>query len=191
MACALAFASRAIVRLPGLAHLEGRIVPTTLAAIGLFFLRHPLAVLLRAGSRRDLHGVAASLDDRLDLKDQVATAVEIEPPRAPLDHALHRAATTALARYEPLLPSRRGFGGRWLPRLLAFLFAFLLLAPGVSGLLGVRGVGRGDAVGLGATDGPPTTGPGRLPADRWLRWCAQDPLPVEALPSRGRDGGAR
>ena len=78
----------------------------------------------------------------------------------------------------------------WPRRLLALLFVFVLLAPGVEGLLGRLGAGhRGDGL-LGA-DGAlePIGKPQPMRADFWLQTFVQNPLPVEPLPPRPEEGG--
>lgn len=183
IACALAFTSRALRPLPILSALEGQLVPTLGVAVGLLLLAWPLRLLGWGSGRRDLADLARRLDDRLELKDQASTALDVDPPRTALDHALARHAAGLLAHAAP--PGAVGRGPdrlRWPRRLLAFLFAFLLLAPGVDGLFGERGIGRGETTGLAAPDGEPTTGRGRIDTRVWLGWFAVDPLPVEALP---------
>ncbi|MCB9830192.1 MAG: hypothetical protein H6806_10580 [Planctomycetes bacterium] len=183
VACVLAFTSRALRPLPILSQLEGRLLPTLAVAAGLLLLAWPLRLLGWGSGRRDLTDLARRLDDRLELKDQASTALEVDPPRTGLDRTLATQAAGLLAHAVP--PGAVGRGPdrlRWPRRLLAFLFAFLLLAPGVDGLFGERGIGRGDVTGLAAPDGDPTTGRGRIDTRVWLSWFAVDPLPVEALP---------
>lgn len=183
-ACVLAFTSRALRPLPLLSSLEGHVVPTLAVAAGLLLLAWPLRLLALGAGRRDLAALARRLDDQLDLKDQASTALDVDPPRTRVDRALGSQAASLLAAAAP--PGANGRGPdrmRWPRRLLALLFAFLLLAPGVDGLFGERGIGHGDETGLAAPDGDPTTGRGRFDTELWLRWFAVDPLPVEALPA--------
>lgn len=197
-ACVLAFTSRALAPLPVLAVLEGRLVPTLLVALGLGLLGGPLRLLALLGRHGDPRRMAAGLDDRLGLKDEASTAFDVDPAPAarPLEAEVVRRATRALAGVEP---DRLWKGARplpWLRAMLALVFAFLLLAPGVDGLWNERGVGRGAPPGLGAREGEPVTGRRDVLAPQaWLGWFVRDPLPVEALPVEAvpddpRAGGA-
>lgn len=197
----LAFVSRALLPLPLLGALEGRWVPTLLVALGLLLLGPLLHVVFVGFVRPSRRTLVAGLDDQHAWHDEASTAYEVEaaPRGGPVEAALFARVVRRLARLEPHLLWRGSRRLRWIRAMLAVVFAFILLGPGVDGLLGRRGVGRGEDLGLGARDGAPQpSAPEAMAADVWLAWFAEDPLPVEALPPSvlapaepARPGGGR
>lgn len=185
---ALAFVSRAIVPVPGLSWLHGEWGYALAVAALLLALGPVLSFLFGALVRPAQQSMAYDLDDRLDLRDQAGTAAETlqRDVDSPLVEALRAHAADRLRRTDE---DRLWKGAKKVPYVRAFLvllFVFFLVGPGVDGLLGDRGVGRGDEMGLGPRD--TGTAPGKprpMKAGLWMAWFAQDPLHVESLQTDG------
>lgn len=183
-AAVLAFISRALWDVPGIAALEGNWGPTLLACAALLGLGPALSWLLGSVVRPLRQHLAYDLDDTLQLKDQAGTAVETlaQPDASPLGEALREAAADRLRRADEDRLWKRSRKVPWLRAFLVLLFAFFLLGPGVDGLFGDRGVGRGDDSGIGPRDEGLAPGKRRpMRADTWMLWFAEDPMPVESL----------
>ena len=183
-----AFLSRAWRPLPGLARLEGAVLPVLLAALGLYALGTVLAFVWTRFLRPPERSLARALDERYAWHDETTTALALEPPAGETPLAGLLVAQTEGRLRELDARALASSGSLWvLPRrLLAFLFAFVLLAPGVEGLLGPHGAGTQGQDGLGqegATDEVAVPRPMR--ADFWLQTFIENPLPVEPLPPEG------
>jgi hypothetical protein len=182
LAVALAFVHRALQPIPGFDALARAWPLAVLAGLALLFLAPLLVRALAWVGRPAPRRLARELDDRHHWQDETDTALDLPPAGEATVAVLLRART--LSRLRDVRVSRPGvLAWRWPRRLLAFLFVFVLLAPGVDGLLGERGAGRrgGGVVGSAGTDAPaPATGPGR--ADLWLRDFVETPVRVEPLP---------
>jgi len=195
-----AFGSRVLGPWPGVGALEGRWVATAIV-IGALALLGPVLALLLA---RLLHpprvAFARQLDDRMAWHDAADTALGLSAERSRRLDTFLTTQTTGRLRgldVDRLWPKR--LSGRWPRRILLFLFAFVLLAPGVTGLFDERGAGRGERAGLGAR--PEEQEPDEpVGADRWqrdhmrlflraeapkerpleirLRWKTDEPLPA-------------
>ena len=185
LAVAAAFVSRAILPLPGLAWLEGRILPVVLSALALYGLGALLALLMTRVLRPRVRVLARDLDERHGWRDETTTALSLPPePRDTSVSALLVAQTQGRLR-EIDASSLAKVRSTWVRprRLLAVLFALVLLAPGVRGLFGEMGAGhagKGTFGADGAQDGVAVPRP--LDADFWLQSLIEDPLPVEPLP---------
>ena len=189
----LAFVSRAIHALPGLAWLEGRLVPAIAAGLLLIALGYALPRLvrllwrLRAGP--GLARIAESLDDRHGWRDETSTAAGLPDAQAnaTVPQVLVAQAAGRLRTLDVEAPSRWSPLG-WPRVLLALLFVFVLIAPGVNGLLGLRGAGSGEGNGLGQSKKPAPLGEqAPIAADLFLTVFARDPLPVEPLAAEPRN----
>ena len=184
----LAFVSRAIQPLPGLSWLHGEWGYALAAGALLLALGPALSFLMGSVLRPPHQRMAYDLDDRLDLKDQAGTAAETlsAAEASPLAEALREHAAARLRRADE---DRLWKGAKKVPYVRAFLvllFVFFLVGPGVDGLLGNRGVGRGDDMGLGPRDTGTAPGqPKPMQAGLWMAWFAQDPLHVESLQPDG------
>lgn len=185
VAVVLAFTSRAVHPLPLLEHLEGAWLPTALAALLLYLLGALLHLLHTRLVRPDLRALALRLDDDHQWRDDTSTAVDL-PDGTAADRVPRVLLAQATGRLRLLdREAVRGVGpwGRRLRIACVLLFAFVLLAPGVDGLVRDRGAGAGDAAGLGRSPADEALGPPPpLDADWFLATFVEDPLPVEPLP---------
>ena len=132
--------------------------------------------------------LATQLDTRYGWHDETATALGLpaELPDASVSALLAAQTRGRLRELDASVLARRRSTWVWPRRLLAFLFAFVPLAPGVQGLLGERGSGhqgRGTLGADGAED--PVAVPRPMRADFWMQTFIENPLPVEALPPEG------
>jgi len=198
LAVAAAFVSRVILPLPGLAWLEGRIVPVVLSALALYGLGTLLALLMTRVLRPRVKVLARDLDERHGWRDETTTALSLPPePRDASVSALLVAQTQGRLR-EIDASSLTKVRSTWVRprRLLAVLFALVLLAPGVRGLFGEMGAGhegKGTFGADGGADSVPVPRPMR--ADFWLQSFVENPLPVEplapdeAVPAKDADDG--
>lgn len=185
VAVVAAFLSRAWRPLPGLEHIQGAVLPVLITAAALYAFGFVLAWIWTRFLRPSPRYLARSFDERYGWYDETTTALSLQSPEgdAPLAQLLVAQTEGRLKEIEP-----RGVApttSAWvLPRrLLAFLFAFLLLAPGVDGLLGELGAGtQGDDAlgGEGAEEA--FSAPRPMRADFWLQAFIENPLPVEPLP---------
>ena len=79
LAVAAAFLSRAILPLPGLTWLEGRILPVAFAALALYGLGTLLAVVMTRILRPRVRLLARDLDERNGWRDETTTALSLPP----------------------------------------------------------------------------------------------------------------
>ena len=189
-ACALAFVHRAFLRLPGLDALERRWIPTLAVAAVLLLLGPLLTRVLAWFARPREQDLARTLDDRLGWQDATDTATSIGSRGAEggLEDLVMAQAGGRLRELGAEVLPRRARPWRWPRRLLALLFAALLLLPGVDGWLGARGGGRLGRGAIGSA-GPdqPAGAPPPMRADFWLQTFIENPLPVEPLPAAPGD----
>ncbi len=186
----LAFTHRAILDLPGFGWLAARWYVVVVVAAALYALGPLLARLLARTLRQPPLAMARRLDDRYAWRDETSTAASMPADVAdrPMNAFLVAQATGRLREVAPqgeTKPPRA-----WFRVLLAAAFAFVLLAPGVDGLLGEAGAGRGPDGVIGSKDelepvGPPTP----MRADFWLQSFIESPLPVEPLPPEPAPAG--
>ncbi len=190
----LAFLSRAVHALPGLARLEGQLILSILTGLGLLGVGYLLPRLLRWmsrwGSGTAWAGFAEQLDDAHGWRDETSTAAGL--PEADTGNAVPQVLVAqAAGRLRTLeIDAPRAWSPLAWPRLLlACLFVFLLIAPGVNGLLGLRGAGQGDDGGLGQSRKGALVGEqAPIAADLFLTLFARDPLPVEPLEAEPTEG---
>lgn len=183
----LAFTHRAILALPVLRSIGTRWYWVLLAAAALYALGPLLARLLARALRAEPADLARALDDRNGWKDETSTAVSLphDAGARPMTALLLAQATGRLREVKPAAATAAP--RRWMRLLLVAAFVFVLLAPGVDGLLGERGAGHGQEDGvIGTRDelapvGPPTP----MRADFWMQSFIESPLPVEPLPENG------
>ncbi len=186
-AIVLAFVHRAIRAVPFFEHLAGRWIPALLAAVVLYFLGYLLRPLAGLLVRPPEDAFARHLDDRFAWHDSTETALTLTDfeTQRPVPAFLAAQATGRLRGVEPRQLARSKRPGRWLRRVLAFLFAAVLLLPGVSGLWGDTG---------GTVRNRPGGGPRPMKADFWLQTFVENPLGVEPLgvePQEGLDQDAK
>lgn len=179
----LAFFSRAVRPLPLLGWLEEHWIWACVASVGLYLLARPLHLLFTRVIRPDLRELASELDDDHGWRDDTTTAVELPEAHSGVSQVLVAQTTGRLRHLDSDGVRTVGRFGRRLRMALCLLFLFVLLGPGVDGLLGERGAGRGTDAGLGqspedAGGGPPPP----LEADWFLATFVEDPIPAEALP---------
>jgi hypothetical protein len=196
-AVVLAFVSRAVHALPGLGRLEGRLVPSIIGGLLLLALGYLLPRLLRQAARLwskpGLAGIAAALDDAHGWRDETSTAAGLpETAAGGVVPQLLLAQTAGRLRTLTVDAPVRWSPVAWPRVLLAALFVFLLIAPGVNGLLGLRGAGQGDGKGLGQSPNAASVGEqAPIAADLFLTLFARDPLPVEPLEADPADAAAK
>ena len=185
LAVGAAFLSRVVLPLPGLARLPERPLLTVAIALGLYAIGWLLAFLWAHVIRPRQADLARQLDERYAWRDETTTALSLQPPEGeqPVPGLLVAQTEGRLRelRASALAPLRSTWV--WPRRLLAFLFAFVLLAPGVEGFFGPRGAGTRGRDDLG-TEGTSDTiaVPRPMRADFWLQSFIENPLPVEPLP---------
>ncbi|MDJ0975928.1 MAG: hypothetical protein QNJ98_15830 [Planctomycetota bacterium] len=185
VAVVLAFVSRAVLPLPGLAALEGAWIPTLITAAVLYLLGSVLHLVHTRFIRPDLRGLALRLDDDHHWRDDTSTAMDL-PDAAAADRVPRVLLAQTKGRLRLLdREAVRGVStwGRRVRIACVLLFVCVLLLPGVDGLFDARGAGVGADPGLGrspdaAAFGPPPP----LDADWFLATFVEDPLPVEPLP---------
>ena len=186
LAVGLAFLSRAVRPLPGISWLAGHPLAAVGAGLGLLLLGWLLTRLAAHALRPRDHVLARQLDERYAWHDETQTAVGLEAGAGerPLAGLLIAQTHGRLRELSASDLTGEATPWRWPRRLLAFLFVFVLLAPGVDGLLGRLGAGHGGD-GLLGTDGvlEPIGAPRPMRADFWLQTFVQNPLPVEPLAS--------
>jgi hypothetical protein len=194
LALAGAIGSRTLGPWPGYASLEREILPSLAVAAFLLLLAPLLARLVAPWFRPSRARLARRLDDAQGWRDATDTALAlgVEAAEAPLGSFLSQQTSGRLRELDErrLWPARQG--SVWIRRLLVLAFLFVLLAPGVDGLLGIRGPGRGDEAALG--NRPETEGRERarpLEADEWLLYFVEEPMRVEALAPRTATGSGR
>jgi len=186
----LAFVHRAVVALPLFVYLAGRWIPALVAAVALY----NLAPVLRAGAALFLRpredDFARRLDDRFAWHDATETALTLAPPELDRPVPAFLAAQTA-GRLRDVRPQvfgriRQPGRQRWRRRVLALLFAAMLLLPGVDGLF-ARGGGGTTGDGSVGSEGPddPVGAPHPMRADFWLQTFIRNPLEVEPLDAKG------
>jgi hypothetical protein len=168
-AIVLAFASRAVVPIPPFRALGDDLLLALGAAAVLYSVGTALRWGLRLSGGPAPEPMARRLEDRLGAREDFSTALTVSGGAGPVGAFLAAQAAGTLRAVEPasLWPVRRY--GRRLPLLLAFLFLFVLLAPGVSGLLGTRGAGRGAEADLGVSPEGGDRGEEPTDADAWMR----------------------
>jgi len=184
-AVAAACLSRVFLPLPGLAQLPQRPWLTVGIALGLYAVGWLLAFLWTRVLRPGQVDLARQLDERYAWRDETTTALNLRPPEGeqPLPGLLVAQTQGRLRELKAsaLAPLRSNWV--WPRRLLAFLFAFVLLAPGVEGFFGPRGAGTRGRDALGTQGAEDTVAvPRPMQADFWLQSFIENPLPVEALP---------
>jgi hypothetical protein len=190
----LAFVHRAVLPLPALRFLDGSWLRVAVAAAVLYLLGPLLARGLARALRPSLRETARRVDDAQHWRDETTTALDVEAASgdgavAALLVAQSTGRVRDLASPEPAAAKP---GRRWPRLLLAALFAFLLLAPGVDGLFGDRGAGRGGGAGLGQRDAlEPVGPPAPMSAQLWLRDFLEYPPRVEPLPEAAAAPGGK
>jgi hypothetical protein len=184
-AVAAAFLSRVVLPLPGLSRLPEHPVLTLGVALGLYAVGWLLALLWTRVLRPAQVDLARQLDRRYAWRDETTTALSLQPPEADLAVPSLLVAQTE-GRLRELKPSALApLRSNWvLPRrLLACLFAFVLLAPGVEGFFGRGGAGTQGRDAFGTEGAEDTVAiPRPMRADFWLQSFIENPLPVEPLP---------
>jgi len=147
-----AFASRVLGPWPVIGALEGRWIATLLAVAGLWAVGPLLALLLPRLVRIPRLELARRLDDTLAWRDAADTSLGLAGGGTTSVESFLAVQTAGRLRdldARRLWP--RSVSGRWPRRILLFLFAFVLLAPGVLGLFDEAGAGRGERAGLGTS----------------------------------------
>ena len=167
--------------LPGLHRLE-RSPLHAAVAVGVVFLLAAVAgrlaaLDLRPSSRR----LARRLDDALGLADATDAALTADPARG-LGPLVAERAATRLAAVAPATVFGATPGRSRVSVLLAVASLLVLLAPGVLGIGGASGAGRGPDLGPGHRPSPDTARKGDEltpeEADRWLDAHARVDLEV-------------
>ena len=183
----LAVAHRLFGDVPLVARLEGRPLLALAVIAAALPASWALGRLAAFGARPGRRVLARRLDDELGLADATDAGLSVlrRGDASPLAAVAEDAAAARLLSVDPRTlwtPPRKG---RRIPLLLAFLTAFVLLAPGVLGIGGARGAGRGTEAGIGRKDeATPDAGGGPFTpaeADRWLRTHGRLALTVPDL----------
>jgi hypothetical protein len=193
-AVALAFVHRAILPLPAFSAFAPSVARVVLVALGLVLVGPFLVRLLARAMRPAPGALARRLDDAYAWRDETSTAADVcaAGVGTPVGVLLVQQAAGRVGEIEPQALQGARRPRRWVTLLLVALFVCVLLLPGVDGLLGERGGGRGEQGLLGRSEDLEPVGPPRpMKADFWMRFFVENPLPVEPLPEPSGAGEGR
>jgi hypothetical protein len=184
-ALVLACVHRIVTPLPVLDWIDDRWPIALLAGVGLFAVGWALARVLGRWMRPRPLALAQHLDERYAWRDETTTAagLDVRAAKQPVPALLVKQTAGRLRGVGNAAMGTATHPKRWPRVLLAFLFVFVLLAPGVQGLTGLVGAGPHVEPGEGREAALEPVGPPRpMRADFWLQGFVQNPLPVEPLP---------
>lgn len=184
----LAFLWRAGLPLPGFGWLAAHPWLAAGAALLLYLLGPLIAWAALRLMSIDAEVMAREVDDRHGFRDETSTALDLEDGAPGLGTLLVAQAQGRVRDLAAKAQGRRGRVSSWPARILAFLFLFVLLAPGVRGTWFGDAAGRGDEGLVGIRD-IETAGSGldAFSDDQWLSVFVEDPAEVEMLPPDAAD----